>query len=131
MAALSRGRFPLSLPCQVREDGSAGSGPAAKQRYASRASALDALGAGRRPGGALASRGSQRGGAEEGGAPEAPPALRARCLPGSEQFDPELYLATLHAVGACGLMASGLRGLVAGSVASCRLRWPEQPLHDA
>ena len=38
-----------------------------------------------------------------GGGGEAPPALRARVLPGSEQFDPQLYLGSIHAVGVSGM----------------------------
>ncbi len=40
-----------------------------------------------------------RVGEEGGGGSEAPPALRARVLPGSQQFDPQQYLGTIHAVG--------------------------------
>ena len=82
--------FPSpSARWQVKGD----AGAAAKPRY-SRASASGLLeGASRRPWAA------GRGGEEGGGGGEAPPALRARVLPGSEQFDPQLYLGTIHAVG--------------------------------
>jgi hypothetical protein len=72
-----------------------GGGAASKQRYSARVSALEAILA-RRPGGALAGR--PGGGGDAAGQAEAPPALRSKVLPGSEQFDANLYLGTIHAV---------------------------------
>lgn len=65
-------------------------GASYKPRYTSRGSVFDLPG--RRPG-----AGAGRGGDDAG---EAPPGLRAKVLPGSEQFDAGLYLGTIHAVGA-------------------------------
>jgi hypothetical protein len=74
---------------QVRE------GAAARQppRYSAAAAGL--LDAARRTQLAGRGRGSAVGEAVAG---EAPPALRAKVLPGSEAFDPDAYLATIHAV---------------------------------
>jgi exocyst complex component 2 len=46
-----------------------------------------------------------------GGGGEAPPALRARVLPGSEQFDPQLYLGNIHAETALPDLVRGLAAL--------------------
>lgn len=84
----------LTAGLQAKGDSS---GAAYKQRY-SRASGSGLLdGAGRRP------WATGRTGEEVGGGGEAPPALRARVLPGSEQFDPQLYLGSIHAVGVSGM----------------------------
>lgn len=86
--------YCCSADLQAKGDSSA----SLKQRYSrvSGGGLLDSTG--RRP------WASGRAGEEAGGGGEAPPALRARVLPGSEQFDPQLYLGTIHAVG---LFASG------------------------
>ncbi|EFN53933.1 hypothetical protein CHLNCDRAFT_136162 [Chlorella variabilis] len=85
---LGYGRIDTRLLTLVRDGG-----PGARQppRY-SAATAAGLLDAARR--GALAGRG--RGAGAGGELAEAPPALRARVLPGGENFDAELYLGTIH-----------------------------------
>lgn len=81
---------PALGPWQSRGVGLNGTG--SKPRYSGRISLLDT--SGRRQ--ALAGRGRGDDAASTQG--EAPAALRAKVLPGSEQFDAALYLGTLHAV---------------------------------
>ena len=70
-------------------------GAGSKQRYATRASIGD-------PARRLTLGAGARGRAGDGGSAqgEAPASLRSKVLPGSEQFDAELYLGTIHAVSA-------------------------------
>ncbi|KAL4452618.1 hypothetical protein ABPG75_008280 [Micractinium tetrahymenae] len=79
-------------------------GASYKPRYTSRGSVFDP--SGRRPG-----AGTGRGGDDAGGSGEAPPALRAKVLPGGEQFDAGLYLGTIHADTTLPQLLQGLAAL--------------------